>query len=174
MDVGDYLDKSIPLLYCTRLITKSFLLSGIRNKPLSDKTVRVSVKSSALTCLSSIFRIYPYGFFIYLDKNYSPSVEGSSRISSQKIDEIMLLADHPDPQLRGIARSVASDVVGTILNKTNLDMGLWSKYLQDHMLSTGTQIDSTSFFGIKHFVNIWVKVCFGFLIFFEERDILSP
>ncbi|XP_050315238.1 huntingtin-like [Anthonomus grandis grandis] len=152
IDVGDYLDKSVPLLYCTRLLSKLFLLSGIPNKYISDKTVRVSVKSSALTCLSSIFKLYPYGFFTYLDKNYSPN---NSRVSSQRITDLMVLADHPDPQLRGIARCVASDVVVAILKKTHLNFHLWATVLEEH----GKKIMKQNMFvpyDIDFFVRIWL------------------
>lgn len=151
VDIGSYLDKSIPLLYCTRLIAKLYLLTGVPGKYISDKTSRVSVKSSALKCLSAIFRLYPNAFFEYLDKNYE---EGHSDCSGQRIEDIQLFSTHPDPQLRGLVRMLISDIVFTILSKSKLDYGLWFEKLpKRHLDSSGDMMT------LNEFIEIWLQVC---------------
>ncbi|XP_060528068.1 huntingtin [Cylas formicarius] len=124
LDVGDYMEMSVPLLYCTRFITKSFLLSGVPKRYVSDKLVRVSVKASALSCLSSVFRIYPAGFFQFLDKNCN-SVSKGYRVSPQRISEIVLFADHPDLQLRGALRSLIANLIVAILHESGKEFDVW-------------------------------------------------
>ncbi|XP_030750206.1 huntingtin isoform X2 [Sitophilus oryzae] len=155
IDIGNYLDKCPSLLYCTRLITKSFLLNGLPGNYISDKLVRVSVKSLALACLSSIFRIYPQGFFKYLDKNFSDANRGQScRISSQGICDIMLFADHSDPQLRGAVRGIVSNLVYSVLTESNLDFDGWML----NLLSTeGNVCKNGKYYRIEDFISILYK-----------------
>lgn len=70
---------------------------------ISDKTVRVSVKSLALSCLSTIFQLYPLAFLMYLDKNASRMSE-----DSQPLSDLLLYENHSDPQLRGAVRIMAA------------------------------------------------------------------
>lgn len=112
VEVGDILDKEIPLFYCSRLIIKSFLLTGNPNVCMPDKMVRVSVKSLALTCLSSICQLYPNILLHYLDRNYNKNCKN---ISDQQISDIFLYAEHSDPQLRGAIRILIGNFIKTIL-----------------------------------------------------------
>ncbi|XP_076265784.1 huntingtin isoform X2 [Rhynchophorus ferrugineus] len=151
VDIGKYLDKNVSLSYCARLIIKSFLLCGVAGKCISDKTVRVSVKSSALCCLSSIFRLYPQVFFQYLNKNgTNDSKSQLSKISHQKISDILLFSEHSDPQLRGNIRMIVSDLISAILLESNLDFDLWIKnnINQRNIPKDGTCYHMTDFIAI--------------------------
>ncbi|KAJ8959892.1 hypothetical protein NQ318_011628 [Aromia moschata] len=126
IDIGDFLDKDVPLIYCTRVIAKLFLLSGSPKTCIPDKRVRVSVKSLALSCLSSIFLIYPSGVLLYLDKSYcGDSKVTNKRISSQRISELLLLKDHADPQLRGNVRMLVANFLKAVLTSSEGDYEKW-------------------------------------------------
>uniref|UniRef100_A0AAR5QD03 Huntingtin n=1 Tax=Dendroctonus ponderosae TaxID=77166 RepID=A0AAR5QD03_DENPD len=153
VDIGSYLDKSIPLLYCTRLIVKLYLLTGVPGKCIGDKTSRVSVKSSALKCLSAIFRLYPNAFFEYLDKNYE---EGNAESSGQRIEDIKLFSTHPDPQIRGLIRMLISDIMFTILSKSKLDYGLWLQNLPKRRLDALLP-SSDTMLKLNNFIEIWLQ-----------------
>ncbi|XP_046972841.1 huntingtin [Vanessa cardui] len=84
INIGSSTDEDIRLKYCARLLASKFLLTGNKGGVISDRSVRVSVKSSALTCLSAIVQLYPQAITLYVDKdadikfqNYSGSSEGT-------------------------------------------------------------------------------------------------
>ncbi|XP_050357373.1 huntingtin isoform X2 [Nymphalis io] len=84
INIGSSTDDEVRLKYCARLLTSKFLLTGNKGGIISDRLVRVSVKSSALTCLSAIVQVYPQAITMYVDKdadikfqNYSGSSEGT-------------------------------------------------------------------------------------------------
>lgn len=65
--VGSLTDTNIsPLLFSTRLLCHSFLLTGYEDgetEPLyPDRDIRVSIKSLALSCLSHIVLYFPQSF----------------------------------------------------------------------------------------------------------------
>lgn len=60
LDIGSQLDSDeIPLVYVLRLLCKNFLLQGQNGALISDRQVRVSLKSLALGCITSIFTLCP-------------------------------------------------------------------------------------------------------------------
>ncbi|CAH0556044.1 unnamed protein product [Brassicogethes aeneus] len=117
INIGDFWDKDPNIIYCARLIVKSFLLTGVPTCLVSDKVTRVSVKSLALTCLSSIVKLYPSILLIYLDKNV--------KSVNQEISDIFLFGDHPDPQLRGVVRTIISNFVKTVIVESNGNYMEW-------------------------------------------------
>ena len=68
-DIGDLLDRDIPLVHCARLLCTRFLLTGYPRGLIPDKQVRVSVKSLALACVSSIISICPKTFLAKVHKS---------------------------------------------------------------------------------------------------------
>ncbi|XP_039760461.1 huntingtin isoform X2 [Pararge aegeria] len=84
INIGTNSDDDVRLKYCSRLLVSKFLLTGNKGGIISDRNVRVSVKSSALSCISIIMQLYPQAATLYLDKeadlkfqNYSGSSEGT-------------------------------------------------------------------------------------------------
>ncbi|CAH2059672.1 unnamed protein product, partial [Iphiclides podalirius] len=84
INIGSANDDDVVLKYLARLLISKFLLTGNRGGVIPDRSVRVSVKASALSCLSEILRIYPQIMTMYLDKDadmklqhYSASSEGA-------------------------------------------------------------------------------------------------
>ncbi|XP_052745094.1 huntingtin isoform X2 [Bicyclus anynana] len=84
INIGTSSDDDVRLKYCSRLLVSKFLLTGNKGGIISDRIVRVSVKSSALSCISVIMQLYPQAATLYLDKdadlkfqNYSGSSEGT-------------------------------------------------------------------------------------------------
>lgn len=124
IDIGDLLHNDLPIIYCTRLITTQFLLKGTPGCSISDKTVRVSVKHLALSCLSSIFQLFPAGLFLWLDRNYSKHSINRG-ICSQNVSDIFLFKNHSDPQLRGAVRNLVANFIKTIAHNSDDGSEKW-------------------------------------------------
>ncbi|XP_044753476.1 huntingtin isoform X2 [Coccinella septempunctata] len=123
--IGQFEDPDVPLKYCGRLLVKSFLLKGVPNNLINDKLCRVSVKSSALTCLSSIGKIYPQILLEYLDK----TVDKPQKDIDQAISDILLYCDHHDPQLRGHTRILLANFLVSVIIKSR---GHYDDWLREH------------------------------------------
>ncbi|OWR42184.1 Huntingtin [Danaus plexippus plexippus] len=96
INIGSSDEDDVRLRYCSRLLASKFLLTGHKGDFISDRLVRVSVKSSALSCLSVISSLYPQALTLYLDKeedvrfqNYSGTSEGTETNPDQ-INEYIL------------------------------------------------------------------------------------
>ncbi|XP_029667120.1 huntingtin isoform X1 [Formica exsecta] len=94
-DVGSFTDSDMPVKFCCRYLVSSFLLAGKPGHLISDKLFRVSVKSLALTCVGYILKLYPHLFTMTVAK------ESSCNETNQLIADILLFANHSDPQIRG-------------------------------------------------------------------------
>lgn len=140
LDIGDFKDKNIPLIYCARFITKNFLLSGSPNILIPDKIVRVSVKSLALTCLSTIVGLYPQIFVQYLDKTQK----------SQQISDVLFYATHTDPQLRGTIRILIASFLKAVLISNSGDYSGW--------IEKKCFVENKDIFIIERLIEILIKV----------------
>lgn len=149
INIGTILDATNPIVYSTRLITKLFLLSGSPGNYISDKLVRVSVKYLAISCLSSLLELYPEGLFMYLDKTYSPHMKSSIRISDQKISDVMLFEDHPDPQIRGAVINMLGNYLRVVNNLCEEEY--------DHWIETNSENGEGNSVKMQSIVNIFVK-----------------
>lgn len=132
----------MPLIYCTRLITKLFLLSGYPNNLIPDKSVRVSVKSLSLTCLATIFQNYPEAFLKHLDKS-------SNLKKKQPISDVLLFKDHTDPQLRGTVRVMIANFIKAAFIRSGGDYNGW---ISENCISTTEKT-----FNMDNLVDILVK-----------------
>lgn len=94
-DVGSFTDSDMPVKFCCRYLVSSFLLAGKPGHLISDKLFRVSVKSLALTCVGYILKLDPHLFTMTVAR------ESSCNETNQLIADILLFANHPDPQIRG-------------------------------------------------------------------------
>lgn len=94
-NVGSFTDSDMPVKFCCRYLVSSFLLAGKPGHLISDKLFRVSVKSLALTCVGYILKLYPHLFTMTVAK------ESSCNETNQLIADILLFANHSDPQIRG-------------------------------------------------------------------------
>ena len=98
-DIDPVVCRGVPILHCARVMC-SFLLSGKNGEILSDRLVRVSVKSLALNCLAAIFRIHPQVFLMCV----VPEVDDkgiNDDDNQQLIREVLLYQGHHDPIIRG-------------------------------------------------------------------------
>uniref|UniRef100_A0A0C9Q4L0 Htt_0 protein n=1 Tax=Fopius arisanus TaxID=64838 RepID=A0A0C9Q4L0_9HYME len=114
LSIGSSSDVDVPLKYCCRYLSASFLLAGRPNELISDKQFRVSVKSLTLTCIGGIIRLYPNVLLHTLENCPGPH--------PQMISDILLFSKHPDPQLRG---NVAV-IIGLFLN--SVFVKYWGSY----------------------------------------------
>ncbi|KAL0860804.1 hypothetical protein ABMA27_009348 [Loxostege sticticalis] len=91
INIGASTDDDVPLKYCSRLLASKYLLAGNKGDLIHDRTVRVSVKSSALHCLSEILRVFPQAMTLYLDKDAdikTHNISGSSEVTDSNQDHI--------------------------------------------------------------------------------------
>ncbi|XP_014488672.1 PREDICTED: huntingtin isoform X2 [Dinoponera quadriceps] len=95
-DIGSFTDSDMPVKFCCRYLVSSFLLAGKPGHLMPDKLFRVSVKSLALTCVGYILKLYPHLLTMTVAKEFSCCNE-----NNQLIVDILLFANHPDPQIRG-------------------------------------------------------------------------
>ncbi|XP_052752772.1 huntingtin [Galleria mellonella] len=96
INIGSSTDDDVPLRYCSRLLASKYLLTGNKGELIHDRSVRVSVKASALNCLSEILHLYPQAITMYLDKdadmknhNISGSSEGTD-MHQEHINDFIL------------------------------------------------------------------------------------
>ncbi|KAG1678706.1 Huntingtin [Nymphon striatum] len=123
-DIGSFIDEDVPLLYCTRLLCSSFLLTGYPGSVIPDQNIRVSVKSLALNCLAGVFNLYPKAFYYTLFK--STTSEGET----QWIQDIVLFSTHSDPRLRGSMATLLGTFLKSALSKSGCQFDIWLKDLQ--------------------------------------------
>ncbi|KAF5273906.1 hypothetical protein FQA39_LY01021 [Lamprigera yunnana] len=147
IDIGNFQDKDVPLNYCTRLIVKSFLLNGLPNTMISDKKVRVSVKSLSLTCLGTIISTYPKVLLTYLDKSHLKDMQESSY--KQPISDVLQYKDHTDPQLRGSIRIIIGNFLKSVILKSFDNYQIWVKQ--------NSVVDDNKTFELSSLINILVK-----------------
>ncbi|CAB3223028.1 unnamed protein product [Arctia plantaginis] len=91
VNIGSAEDDDTPLKYCSRLLASKFLLTGNKGGVIADRSIRVSLKSSALNCLAEILRLYPQAMTMYLDKDVDAknhNVSGSSEGTDSNQDHI--------------------------------------------------------------------------------------
>lgn len=145
--MGDFKDKDVALIYCARFIAKNFLLSGQPNSLIPDRIVRVSVKSLALSCLSTILEIYPQVLLKYLDKSSQPK-------ALQQLSDVFLYATHSDPQLRGAVRILIASFVKAALISGSGRYDWW--------IGANNAVKEGNVFIIEGLVEVILKVsCFG-------------
>ena len=110
--------KGVPLVHCVRLMC-SFLLSGNPGEMLSDSSVRVSVKSLALSCIAQAVRLHPEAFLVQIlpEVKEESGVEDLHQSSPQLVRDVLLFSTHGDPQLRGSLSSVIGNVIEAGLQK---------------------------------------------------------
>lgn len=113
LDVGTFTDSDMPIKFCCRYLVSSFLLSGKPGQLISDKLFRVSVKSLALTCVGYILKLYPHLFLMTVGKDLNCNE------NNQLIADILLFANHTDPQIRGNVIMV----IGTFLESVLVQYG---------------------------------------------------
>ncbi|KAK6634904.1 hypothetical protein RUM44_000151 [Polyplax serrata] len=121
MDTGSFTDAAVPLVHCCRHLTASFLLDASSNSLKPDQIVRVSIKSLAFSCISAIVKMYP----VVLRMNVAKTAVDSF---PQEISDILLYANHSDPQIRGCV----SILVGSFIQSALLECkGFSSDWLND-------------------------------------------
>lgn len=113
-DIGNFTDSDMPVKFCCRYLVSSFLLAGKSGQLVPDKLFRVSVKSLALTCVGYILKLYPHLLTMTVAKESSCCND-----NNQLITDILLFANHPDPQIRG---NIAM-VIGTFLKSVFVQYG---------------------------------------------------
>lgn len=117
--------RGVPLIHCVRLMC-SFLLSGNPGEMLSDSSVRVSVKSLALSCIAQAVKLHPEAFLVRIlpESSEESDEEELHQSSPQLVRDILLFSGHGDPQLRGSLATVIGNVIRTGLEKGRLVLNI--------------------------------------------------
>lgn len=120
-----------------------FLLTGQPSGLIPDDNIRVSVKSLTLICIGHIFKIDASLFF-------EPLFKGSD--CQQMIEDVLLYADHPDPQIR----ANLSTVVGFLLKSIFVQYD--NSFLHLDAKSFRDENEKLNF--LDRLINILIKVVF--------------
>ncbi|XP_048514714.1 huntingtin isoform X2 [Athalia rosae] len=146
-DIGSFTDADVPLKYCCRYLVSSFLLTGNSGQLIPDQIFRVSVKSLALTCVAHIIRLYPNLLLSTLDKNQIDDED------QQYISDVLLFADHTDPQIRG---NVAM-VIGSFLKAVFLQSDSKYKIMDIFLKSTTPDKIKGEFLSLENLTMLLLK-----------------
>ncbi|XP_033945672.1 huntingtin isoform X3 [Pseudochaenichthys georgianus] len=126
--IGHYTDQGAePLVHCVRLLAASFLLTGQKNGLTPDKEVRVSVKALAVSCIGAAAALHPEAFFNSL---YLEPLDGTPVVEQQYISDMLGLADHGDPQIRGAIAILCGAIIQAALTKTRYNIHSWLASVQ--------------------------------------------
>ncbi|KAI4501009.1 hypothetical protein M0802_003812 [Mischocyttarus mexicanus] len=131
INIGTYTDSDMPVKFCCRYLVSSFLLTGSAGHLMPDKLFRVSVKSLALTCVANILRLYPDLLLMTVAKD-------SNHSDKQMIRDILLFANHSDPQIR----ANVSILIGLFLKTVFTQYGGSFKNFQSENLNSETNENS--------------------------------
>ncbi|KAF7996379.1 hypothetical protein HCN44_002011 [Aphidius gifuensis] len=112
LNIGTFNDEDVSLKYCCRYIALTFLLTGKPGELIADKLFRVSVKSLSLICLANAIRLYPNILMETLEIiNEENKLNDNDK---QMMCDILLYANHSDPQLRGNVSTIISYFLNAI------------------------------------------------------------
>ncbi|CAG4970960.1 unnamed protein product [Colias eurytheme] len=143
INIGSSSDDDVRLKYCARLLVSKFLLAGCKGQLVSDRSVRVSVKSSALSCLAEILRLYPQIATLYLDKdadtkllNYSSLSEGAES-NQDTLDEFILERNvcFQDSLTESLSQDLLKSCDSTQQSKTTKDTKSIEKSIESELKS---------------------------------------
>ncbi|XP_005093645.2 huntingtin [Aplysia californica] len=112
-------EDEVPLLFYLRLLCKRFLLTGVPEGLVSDKQVRVSLKSLALGCVAHSVAICPRLFLFKV----CPTATGAG--SDQNLQDLTLYAGHSDHQLKGQTALVLGSFIRAALLEGRADFSQW-------------------------------------------------
>ncbi|XP_047352945.1 huntingtin isoform X1 [Vespa velutina] len=130
INIGNYTDSDMPVKFCCRYLVSSFLLTGSAGHLMPDKLFRVSVKCLALTCVANILRLYPDLLLMTVAKD--------STSDKQMMRDILLFANHSDPQIR----ANVSTLIGSFLKTVFTQYGGSFKNFQPECLNSKTNENS--------------------------------
>ncbi|XP_064630020.1 huntingtin-like [Lineus longissimus] len=115
-------DTDKPMVYCIRLLSSRFLLTGFKFGMTPDRVVRVSAKALALGCIASAVQLYPQVFFL-------PLYREEASDDPQEISDILLYTNHSDPQLKGTAGLLLGNLISSSLIEAKGNYDNWVESL---------------------------------------------
>ena len=130
-NLGSFLDKDVPLIYCSRKLCTQFLLSPSKGDLIKDSKVRVSTKALAIGCLTKVVKMSPKVFLLTL---YSDVDEED--VVTILIRDVANFIEHDDPQLRGSVVLLLGQVLKGALIESGGDLELWYNGRRPNHLDT--------------------------------------
>ncbi|XP_057330586.1 huntingtin [Microplitis mediator] len=144
LNIGSFNDSDVPLKYCCRYLASTFLLGGTPGQLVPDEVFRVSVKSLALTCIGAIVRLYPDIFFKRLEKKFNVN-----ETDDQMVSDVLLYAEHCDPQLRGNVSMIVAYLLNTVYIKYRVSYNEFRTRI--------SQGQETEFHKLEYLIGIFAK-----------------
>lgn len=95
------------LEYMAKIICTKFLLAGDSGQLIRDDSIRVSIKSLALSCFASLVHINPEALFHCIT---------GEQFHSQYLVDILLYANHADPNLKGCVALILGKFLDSVLS----------------------------------------------------------
>lgn len=151
LSIGSIDDSDVPLKYCCRYLSSTFLLTGTPGQLVPDELFRVSVKSLALTSIGAIVGLYPNIFLMTLEKKLDVNEK-----DDQMISDVLLYAEHCDPQLRGNVPMVIGYFLNTIYIKYQVSY--------NEFKAEFSQMRECKFHQLEYLIKIFAKVLIIFLV----------
>lgn len=143
INIGTFTDSDMPVKFCCRYLVSSFLLTGSAGHLMPDKLFRVSVKCLALTCVANILRLYPDLLLMTVAKDSTTS-------DKQMMKDILLFANHSDPQIR----ANVSTLIGSFLKTVFTQYGGSFKNFQPESLNNKANENSL----LENMIKLLIKV----------------
>ncbi|KAK3095770.1 hypothetical protein FSP39_018831 [Pinctada imbricata] len=121
--IGSLYDPDcIPIDCLVRVLCRRFLLNGKPGELINNRSVRISMRTLALGCLSSAVMMKPQILFLPLQKEMKGDV--------QLVKDVLQYACHMDPLLKGNTTILIGNLINTVLRKEKGDFTKWlQKYL---------------------------------------------
>jgi hypothetical protein len=104
--------ECIPAEFVVRLIASKFLLVGVPKTLINDERVRVSLKNSSLSILTSCVELDSNLFFIKLPSNYILDDD----LPKQSISDVIYYAFHEDPLVRANVIMLVGKFIKSVLS----------------------------------------------------------
>ncbi|XP_038046111.1 huntingtin-like [Patiria miniata] len=137
-DIGHYTDEDYPIIHCIRLLGSTYLLTGYTGGSMPDRSVRISVKALALSCVGLMVGMHPRIFFARLFKTDSTE----SPEDDQLIRDILAYMSHSDHQLRGQTTLIIGNLIRASLVESCYDFTRWCwDTCQDHLFTDPMSLD---------------------------------
>ncbi len=124
-NIGGFCDADVPLIYCARKLTLSFLLTRQKGQLPSNAKSRVSIKVLAFGCLTAIVRLSPKVFLLTLLQCEEEEVVDEEKLATSLIRDVSGYSGHDDPQLRGCAAILLGTVLRGALVESGGDLEPW-------------------------------------------------
>lgn len=131
--IGDLSKKDTnAIMFCARTLTHKFLLTGFKGTLKDDVSVKVTLKYLSICCLCDIVKFYPKCMTSFIDDKLDIKFDhfGAPDVMEfnadrQSFADLLLYAQHSDPQLRGATCILIASFIRIIDNDFFIGYDAW-------------------------------------------------